>query len=156
MFLQCRCLLFSFLSTHSFVCRMWRDSFKRMAGGLFGVDICAAILLAACLLYRWRRHYEDVFVCVVTSTRCCGSKIRCFLTPGSGMGKVPDPGFALNIPGHISKSLVTISWVKKAIILSCGFGLGFRCLFDPGFKMENLGTGINISPHFSRPNGQNV
>ncbi len=60
-------------------------------------------------------------------------------TLGYGMEKtIPDPESATNIPDPISKSLVTISWVKKAIILSCGSRPGFRCLFDPGFKMENV------------------
>jgi hypothetical protein len=39
-----------------------------------------------------------------------------FLTPGSAMGKSLDRayGSAINIPDHISKSLVTFIWIKNA------------------------------------------
>ncbi len=40
------------------------------------------------------------------------------LYPGFGMAKNLDPaGSAINIPDHISKSSVTIIWVKKAYVL---------------------------------------
>jgi hypothetical protein len=48
------------------------------------------------------------------------------------MGKNPDPGSALNITDHISKSLVTYNGVKNAKILCYGSGSGIRCLFDLG------------------------
>jgi hypothetical protein len=36
------------------------------------------------------------------------------LDPGlGGKNPDPDPGFGMNIPNHISESLVTISWVKN-------------------------------------------
>jgi len=40
--------------------------------------------------------------------RCCGSGIRCFFTPGSGMEKNPDPGSGMNIPVQFSESLETV------------------------------------------------
>jgi hypothetical protein len=55
-----------------------------------------------------------------------------FFTPGSGMEKIPDPGWekirildpgsTKDMPDHISESLVTIIWVKNAQILCCGSG----------------------------------
>jgi hypothetical protein len=59
------------------------------------------------------------------------------------MGKNQDPGSAIFIPDHISKSLETIFWVKK--ILQCGSEI--RNLFypgSPGSGMAKFGSGINI------------
>jgi hypothetical protein len=49
------------------------------------------------------------------SDQCCGS--GAFLTPGSGMEKIRvlDLGSAINITGHISKSLEIIIWVEKKL-----------------------------------------
>jgi hypothetical protein len=43
---------------------------------------------------------------VVDILQCCGSGIRDFLTPGSGMGENedPDPRSGMNIPDHNSES----------------------------------------------------
>ncbi len=135
---------------------------KRMAGGLFGADICAAILLAACLLYRWRRHYEDVFVCIVASFYTVLQiriQIRCFFDPGIRDGKNYSwSGIRNKHPGSYFQEQ-QLGGVKITEISCCGSGPGFRCRFDPGFEMEKLGTGIKISgsgPHFPRPDGRNV
>ncbi len=52
-------------------------------------------------------------VCVCL--QCCGSGsgIWCFLNPWIRDGKNPDPGCGINIPDHISESLVSIVWVKN-------------------------------------------
>jgi hypothetical protein len=49
----------------------------------------------------------------------CGSGIRCFFTPGSGMGKIwiLDPESAIIPPDHISKSLSNNYFGSKCLIL---------------------------------------
>ncbi len=59
----------------------------------------------------------------VDNPQCCksGSGIRCLFDtwiqdPGSEMGKNqdPGPGSRVNIPYHVSESLVTMFWIKNA------------------------------------------
>jgi hypothetical protein len=116
-----------------------------MAGGLFGADICAAILLAACLLYRWRRHCEDVFVCIVASTRCCGSgsRIRCFFYPGIRDGKNSGP--------RIRNKRGCIQRLDQTISLGLSFYPHMFCALrtKPFFRQENrvvdfVRLGINL------------
>jgi hypothetical protein len=58
-----------------------------------------------------------------------GSGIQCFLylwirnpDPRSGS----ESGSEINIPNHISESLVSTFWVKNTQKLCCGFGFGIR------------------------------
>jgi hypothetical protein len=51
------------------------------------------------------------------------SGIRCFFDPWISI---------INIPFHISESIVTTFWIKNTLILFCGSGI--RGLFDPGQK----------------------
>jgi hypothetical protein len=58
-----------------------------------------------------------------------------FLTPESVMAKkirIRD-----NLPGHISKSIVNIFWVKILKFFHCGSGSGIWCLFGPGSRKES-------------------
>jgi hypothetical protein len=61
-----------------------------------------------------------------------------FLTPGSGMGKNPDPGSAseMNNPDHFLESLETIFWVKILKFLDADPGSGMEKIQirDPGRK----------------------
>jgi hypothetical protein len=77
---------------------------------------------------------------------CCGSGIRCFLTPRSRIrdGRNPDLRSGINISDHISKSLVTIFGLKNTLVLFCGSGSGIQYLFDPGFGTEKFGSETNI------------
>jgi hypothetical protein len=79
-----------------------------------------------------------------------GSGIRCLfdpLDPGSGMGKKPRSGSGLNIPGHISESLVTIFglkiWYLNALF-GADPGSGIFLTRDPGWENSDPGSGINI------------
>ncbi len=64
----------------------------------------------------------------------------------SEMEKNPDPGSAVNIADHITKSLVIgIAFGLKCLTSLSGSGSGIRCLFDPGSGIEILGSRINIT-----------
>ncbi len=61
------------------------------------------------------------------------------------MGKNPDLGYGINIPDHISKSLVTIFWVKKILkFFVAGLDPGSNSFLipDPGSGKEIFGSGI--------------
>jgi hypothetical protein len=59
-----------------------------------------------------------------------------------GKIKVWDPGSGINIPDHISESLIYILWVKmhKLFVVDPGFG----AFLKPGSGMEKFASGINI------------
>ncbi len=84
---------------------------------------------------------------------CCGSVIRCFLTPGSGMEKIQiwDPGSGINIPDHISESVISIIWVK---ILKFFVGdPGSVVPFDPGSGIRDGKIRIR-DPEYQIPDPQ--
>jgi hypothetical protein len=72
-------------------------------------------------------------------------RIRYFFTPGSGMGKKPDPGSRIRINSRIiSKSLVQFFGLKilKFFVADPDPGSGGFMTFDPGSGMEKLGSGV--------------
>ncbi len=69
------------------------------------------------------------------------------MDPGFGVDKKSRYGSGMNIPDHISESLITIFFVKNWLSLWCGSGI--RNLFDPGSgirdgKNSDPGSWINI------------